>query len=148
LTTAPDIPATILDLAGVEAPSAGHGSSFRRVLEGTVEEHRPFVVSSWPLYFAQGELTSAVDSRPRQIASYMPITTTTRSRSLLIGGPREPPELYDLEADPGETVNVWAEHADEGRALFEETLEFLERIGTPGHHLEPRRESLRAFATP
>src|SRR5439155_17147995 len=94
LTTAPDIPATILDLAGVEAAGV-QGSSFGKVLAGRAEEHRPLVVSSWPLYFAEGELTSAVDSRPRRIASYMPITATTRSRSLIIGGPSEPPELYD-----------------------------------------------------
>jgi arylsulfatase A-like enzyme len=142
LTTAPDIPATILDIAGVEAPPEVQGSSFRDVIAGTAAEHRALVVSSWPLYFAEGELTSAIDSRPRRIASYMPITTTTRTRSLIIGGRDEPPELYDLEHDPGESTNIWAESSDEGRRLFEQALEFLEAMGAQERYLEPRRESL------
>jgi arylsulfatase A-like enzyme len=76
LTTAPDLAPTILELAGVERPSAMQGKSFLDVLVGG-DEHRPFVVSSWPLYFAEGEITTAVDSRLRRISSYMPITITT-----------------------------------------------------------------------
>lgn len=144
LTTAPDIPATILDLAGVEAPLPG--ASFRAALEGRAEEHRPFVVSSWPLYFAEGELTSAVDSRTRRIASYMPVTVTTRSRSLVIGGPAERPELYDLERDPTESTNVWSERRGEGSELFRAALAFLEECGVSDQLLDPRRESLRTFA--
>src|SRR5439155_13719617 len=82
LTTAPDLPVTILDLAGVEPPPAMQGTSLRDVLAGK-DEHRPFVVSSWPLYFAEGELTSAVDSRTRRITSYMPITVTAPRWSLI-----------------------------------------------------------------
>lgn len=146
LTTAPDIPATILDLAGVEPPRAMQGESFRDVLTGKKDEHRPFVVSSWPLYFAEGELTSAIDSRTRRIASYMPITVTTRRWSLIMGGPAEAPELYDLENDPPESTNVWAENVGEGVRLFQDAIEFLEDCGAAEEFLRPRRESLRAFA--
>jgi arylsulfatase A-like enzyme len=146
LTTAPDIPATILDLAGVEAPPGISGRSFREALTGATGEHRPFVVSSWPLYFAEGELTTAVDSRPRRIASYMPLTVTTRTRSLLLGGAAEEPELYDLEADPIEATNVWQERRGEGMELAREAVTLLEQCGTPERHLEPRRSALRAFA--
>jgi len=76
----------------------------------------------------------------------MPITVTTRSRSLVVGGPAEPPELYDLERDPGESTNVWAENVEEGARLFRDALAFLERCGAAEEHLEPRRESLRAVA--
>ena len=143
LTTAPDIPATILDVTGVDAPASVQGRSFRPVLAGETDEHRPFVVSSWPLYFAEGELTSAVDSRTRRIASYMPITVSTRNRSLIVGGPSEPPELYDLEADPGESANVWSESSDEGRRLFADALAFLEELGTDEKYVAPRHASLR-----
>jgi arylsulfatase A-like enzyme len=146
LTTAPDITATILDLAGVEPPPDVQGASFLDVVFGAAEEHRPLVVSSWPLYFAKGELTSAIDSRPRRIASHMPITATTRERSLILGGPDEPPELYDLERDPAESTNVWARDAEEGRRLFEQALAFLEGIGAPERYLKPRRDSLAAHA--
>jgi arylsulfatase A-like enzyme len=142
LTTAPDIPATIFDLLGAAAPEGVQGRSVSPVLRGELDEHRPLVVSSWPLYFAEGELTSAVDSRPRRIASYMPLTVTTRTRSLLLGGPDEPLELYDLELDPGEKKNVWQARADEGRELAERAVAFLEDLGTPERHLQPRRLAL------
>ena len=141
LTTAPDIPATILELAGVEPPPGLHGRSFGDVLRGG-GEHRPFVVSSWPLYFARGELTSAVDGRVRELASSMPITVTTRELSLVVGEAGEPPELYDLEVDPDESTNVWSEKTGEGSALFAEALAFLEECGTPERFLARLQEAL------
>jgi arylsulfatase A-like enzyme len=146
LTTAPDLPATILELLGVAAPEGVQGRSLTPVLLGEQDEHRPFVVSSWPLYFAEGEMTTAVDSRARRIASYMPLTVTTRTRSLVLGGPSEPPELYDLETDPGEERNVWHEHPGEGRELARRAVAFLEELGTPERHLVPRRLALEALA--
>jgi arylsulfatase A-like enzyme len=147
LTTAPDFAPTLLDLAGRAAPETMRGRSFRSVLQGEDEEHRPFVVSSWPLYFAEGEMTTAVDSRPRRIARYMPLTVTTRTSSVILGGPSEEPELYDLAADPGEQVNVWSQRDDESRRLAHAALSFLEACGTPERYLEPRRSALRAFAS-
>jgi arylsulfatase A-like enzyme len=146
LTTAPDIPATILDLAGVEAPATVQGRSFRDVLEGRRDEHRPFVVSSWPLYFAKGELTSAVDSRPRKIASYMPVTVATRDWSLLVGGPDEAPELYDLRSDPGESVNVVDAHEEVGANLLEDAVGFLRECDADERLVEPREAARRALA--
>jgi hypothetical protein len=102
LTTAPDLAPTVLELAGIEHPSVMQGESFLDVLVGSKEEHRSFVLSSWPLYFAEGEITTAVDFRPRRISSYMPITITTRDRSVILGGPEDPPEFYDLTEDSRE----------------------------------------------
>ncbi len=145
LTTAPDLAPTILDLLGLDAPDSMHGRSFAPVLSDAAAEHRPFVVSSWPLYFAEGEMTTAVDSRPRRIASYMPLTISTRSRSLILGGPAEPPELYDLERDPGEEQSVWAEQTDEGIALAQAAVRFLETAGTRERFLEPRRAAVETL---
>jgi arylsulfatase A-like enzyme len=146
LTTAPDLAPTILDLVGAGPAASMEGRSFRPVLEGARDEHRPFVISSWPLYFAEGELTSAVDSRPRRIASYMPLTMTTRTHSLILGGADEEPELYDLEVDPREEVNVWRARSDEGARLARDAVAFLEEQGTAERYLEPRRAALRAHA--
>src|ERR671912_180582 len=132
MTTAPDLAPTILELLGLGGlPTTMTGDSFGGVLAGTREEHRPFVVSSWPLYLAEGEITTAVDSKARRIANYMPITITTRERSLILGGPDDEPELYDLTADLCERNNVWRELGAEGQVLYERTLSFLEGIGTP-----------------
>jgi hypothetical protein len=118
------------------------GDSFGGVLAGTREEHRQFVVSSWPMYLAEGEITTAVDSTPRKVANYMPITVTTRERSLILGGPDDEPELYDLVADPNEQNNAWRELDAEGEALCEHTLTFLEGVGAPEEYLVPRGKAL------
>jgi arylsulfatase A-like enzyme len=146
LTSAPDLAPTILDLAGVERPESMQGESFGDVLVGTKDEHRPFVVSSWPLYFAAGEFTNAVDSRSRRIASYMPMTVSTPELTLILGGPAYMPELYDLGLDPGESSNLWESRLKVGVELGERAISFLERQGTPELHLSPRRLALRRFA--
>jgi arylsulfatase A-like enzyme len=143
LTTTPDVTATILDIAGVEQVSGSHGRSLRPVLMSRHEALRDFVVSSWPLYFAQGEVTSAIDSKPRRIESYMPLTVSTQDCSLVVGGPDQTPEFYDLSTDPRELVNVWSDRSRDGVSLLEEALEFLERVGTPDAHTEPRRQAMR-----
>jgi len=143
MTTAPDLAPTIMELAGLGGlPSTMTGESFLDVLAGTRDEHRPFVVSSWPLYLAEGEIVTAIDSKARRIADYMPLTVTTRERSLILGGPDNEPELYDLVRDPAEQSNAWREFNGEGEALCEHALSFLERIGTPQEYLAPRRETL------
>jgi arylsulfatase A-like enzyme len=147
MTTAPDIAPTILQLAGAEPPASVRGESFLGVLKGEREEHRSFVVSSWPLYFARGEITLAVDSRARRIASYMPLTVTTRDRTLIMGGPTETPELYDLASDPGEQNNIWGFNAEEGLSLMRRSISFLEHQGTPEEHLMPRRMAFQRFAS-
>jgi arylsulfatase A-like enzyme len=148
MTTAPDIAPTILDLTGLCNPMTMKGESFGGVLTGQKSEHRPFVVSSWPLYMAEGEITTAVDSTPRKVASYMPLTVTTRERSAILGGPNDQPELYDLRTDPGETNNVWRSRPGEGEALCEDAISFLEDQGTPEVHLTLRREALDGWRNP
>jgi len=146
LTTAPDLAPTILELTGVERPSAMQGESFLDVLVGSKDEHRPFVVSSWPLYFAEGEITTAVDSRPRRISSYMPLTITTKDSSVILGGPEDTPELYDLARDPREQTNTWNARVSEVKTLCEDAISFLEQQRTPDDLLKPRREALESFA--
>jgi len=146
MTTNPDLAPTIVELAGAERPATMQGESFLPILQGEKDEHRPFVISSWPLYFAEGEMTTAVDSRPRRISSYMPLTVTTRDTSLIVGGPTERPELYDLQRDPGEEENLWETRTAKGVAICENAIAFLERLGTPEEHLRPRKMALETFA--
>ena len=72
----------------------------------------------------------------------MPLTVTTPERSLILGGPDDEPELYDLAGDPGEQSNAYTEFGDEGEALCERALSLLERVGTPEEYLAPRRKAL------
>ncbi|HEY0129704.1 MAG TPA: hypothetical protein VGB40_11100, partial [Rubrobacteraceae bacterium] len=105
----------------------------------------PLVVSSWPLYLAKGEIITAVDSKARRIDNYMPLTVTTPERSLILGGPDDEPELYDLARDPQERENTWAT-SNEGALLAEQALSFLEGVRTPEEYLAPRRLAPQRFA--
>jgi hypothetical protein len=143
MTTAPDLAPTIMELAGLGGvPTTMTGDSFGGVLTRSRKEHRPLVVSSWPLYLAEGEIVTAIDSKARRIADYMPVTVTTPERSLILGGPDDEPELYDLTSDPGEQDNVWRTLGGEGGLLAEEALSFLEGVRTPEEYLAPRREAV------
>ena len=93
----------------------------------------------------EGEIVTAIDSKARTIANYMPLSVSTRERSLILGGPDDEPELYDLTIDPGEQYNVWRKLDSEGEALCEHTVSFLERVGTPEAYLNPRRQALEEW---
>jgi len=145
MTTAPDLAPTIMEIVGLgDEPTTMTGESFLGSLAGSRDEHRPFVVSSWPLYLAEGEIITAIDSKARRIADYMPLTISTRERSVILGGPGDEPELYDLARDPGEQHNAWSKLGEEGEALCDSALSFLEDSGTPEEHLAPRRKALDA----
>jgi len=145
MTTAPDIAPTIMDLVGLGGvPTTMTGDSFGGVLDRSRDEHRPLVVSSWPLYLAKGEIITAVDSKARRIDNYMPLTVTTQERSLILGGPDDEPELYDLDRDPQEQENSWGA-GPEGALLAEQALSFLEGVRTPEEYLAPRYEAVEKW---
>jgi arylsulfatase A-like enzyme len=145
MTTLVDVPATILDLAGVEAPEGIAGRSLAPLLRGETNEHREIVVSGWPLEYQKGRITIAVDSWPRRIAHDQPITVTGHGLSLVVGGPDDDLELYDLTADPAEQQNIAASRPDDAVALLEEALAYLLSIGTSDELLAPRRGCLERF---
>ena len=82
----PDITATILDLAGVKAPSRVQGLSLLPVIRGERKRLRDFAVSS---------LTYVTDDKVR-----CPTCFRTRESLYVYGGDEWPSELYDLQADP------------------------------------------------
>jgi arylsulfatase A-like enzyme len=145
LTTLVDLPVTVLDLAGVEAPPGVVGRSLVPLLRGETDEHRKLVVSGWPLEYQKGRITIAVDSWPRRIARDQPLTVTTREVALVVGGADDDLEFYDLGADPRQQRNVATERAGEAAALLEQALAELVSIGTSEELLAPRRGALERF---
>jgi len=145
LTTLVDVPATILDLAGVDPPGNLAGRSLAPVLRGETDEHRDLVISGWPLEYQKGRITIAVDSWPRRIAHDQPFTVTGRGLSLVVGGPGDDLELYDLGDDPGEQRNVASKRPGETVALLEAALAELLSMGTSEALLAPRWGALERF---
>jgi len=103
------------------------------------------VSCSWPLEYQKGRITIAVDSWPRRIARDQPLTVTGRGLSLLVGGPDDELELYDLASDDGEQHNIALERPDEAVALLSDALAELLACGASDELLAPRREALAHF---
>jgi arylsulfatase A-like enzyme len=143
LTSTPDLAPTLLELAGLPPLGAATGRSFASVLDGA-DEHRPFVVSSWPLEYQKGRISVAVDSWPRTVARDLPLTVTTPTHSLLVGGPDDPVELYDLAADPGETHNIAPDEPEHVVDLLIDAIELLRAEGATPDLLAPREGALEA----
>ena len=142
LTTASDIPATILDLVGIEPAVDMHGKSLKDVLLGETNRAPAFRRQLVAPLLRRGRadecnrLASAADRELHaDHGDDSPLVVRHRRA-------RRAPELYDLERDPAESVNVWAENAAEGSQLFQQAIEFLEECGTSERFLAPRREAL------
>lgn len=141
LVQTPDVTATILDLAGVEAGSYVQGRSLVPLASGETEELRGIAVSTpsllrgvraglrvtvttgrWSLILApeaggweaeEAEYTVIVDGKPRKLKPFGRIET----------------ELYDLKVDPRQRENVLQENLDVAEDLHRRFLEFLSEIG-------------------
>lgn len=94
LTELIDIPETICDLAGTGRRDFVDGLSVDHILSGKGTEHRSHIVSS--------------------LHSWNTIRTETHK---LVDSINDTPELYDLESDPNESVNVFDSEKERSRAL-------------------------------
>jgi arylsulfatase A-like enzyme len=86
-----DVLPTLLDYAGIAAPSSLEGLSLRPLLEGKAVPWREFSVS---------ETVSAAESR---------LVRTARYKYVLFAQGENREQFFDMEADPGETKNFIAE---------------------------------------
>jgi arylsulfatase A-like enzyme len=86
-----DIPATILDFAGLERPAPWHSRSLRPVIDG--KESRPFAYNEWDLNASRCGV--ALELR----------TVRTKSHKLTLELLSGAGELYDLVGDPQEMDN-------------------------------------------
>lgn len=109
-----DIVPTVLDLLGLKAPPGLQGRSLVPLARGEASAPAP------PAYSEAGR--NFYRENPRQylggVAGKWRMVSTDRYKLILI--PRDPValwELYDLEADPGETKNIVAERPDVASGL-------------------------------
>ena len=103
-----DLFPTLLELAGAPLPSAAQGRSLSALVEGRPwSEPAPAYSESMSPYLQYG---------------WSPMFSLRDGRWKYIDAPQ--PELYDLEADPGETANV----ADRERPVVREMRRALEEI--------------------
>jgi arylsulfatase A-like enzyme/Flp pilus assembly protein TadD len=122
-----DVFPTLLELAGLPLPPEIAGVS---LLHGSTPEAptRPLFAETWypRLHFGWSELTSVIDGRFHYIH-----------------GPD--PELYDLEADPGETVNVVQSAGGEADRLRRLLEGYPQDLQEPLEEDEATRRALEAL---
>jgi tetratricopeptide (TPR) repeat protein len=112
LTRTIDLPATILDYLGV-AFDLGSGRSLRALIEGKDEGPRTaYAESLYGLHHL----------------GFSPLYALESGTHRFIDAPRR--ELYDVEADPGETRDVLQERRSVSRELFRALTELRSSLGT------------------
>jgi arylsulfatase A-like enzyme/Tfp pilus assembly protein PilF len=136
-----DVAPTILDLLGLPPLPAPHARSLVPLLDGRRPGPPPAAYSETLL--------------PKFYMNWAPLRSLRDGRYKLIDAPR--PELYDLEADPGESRNLYAERPQTAHALKQgldrlvasgdamsvqtldrEAMEKLAALGYIGAGAEPR----------
>jgi len=117
-----DIVPTLLEIYGLDIPSAVQGKSFARLLKGKEEKKkRSFYVES--MY-------------GKESLGWAPLTGIIDGAFKYISLPE--PELYDLSADPREKTNIFAEKTDAARSLDEKLKSFVLEYAVSGG--DSRRE--------
>ena len=114
--TGTDFYPTLLDLAGLELKPEEHedGVSLVPLLEGSSIGERS-LVWHYPHYGNQGGEPSSIIRRGKWKLIYYYEEGRT--------------ELYDLENDPSEESNVWAQNPDKARELNLALFSYLEEVG-------------------
>ena len=142
LTETVDIMPTLLELADVPAPPGLRGRSLCPALEDPGHEHRSHVFGEWTTHCVNDRAQEVLDACPETHTAYV---RTDRWKYIHYFG--EPGELYDLEADPGERINLFArpecsEVLSELAALLPEDLKTSATLPPPGRDNPYFREKL------
>ena len=114
---------TLLDFAGVDLAGArwGQGESLVDRLMGAAGAPSPDLAFSEAGYGEAGAWQRVVQDR-----RYKLVRARSPNAQQWLGGPGQPWVLYDLEADPGETVNRARELPEETQRLRRALLDWLE----------------------
>jgi arylsulfatase A-like enzyme/Tfp pilus assembly protein PilF len=124
-----DIPATLLDLAGLPADGMDGRSQRLAIDTGAVASRPVYAETFFPRYhFGWSELLAVTDDRYRYIHA-----------------PR--PELYDARADPSERVDLASQRADAVRSMAAWLEDAVGRVEAPAPSPVPAEvaENLRAL---
>jgi arylsulfatase A-like enzyme len=133
LVSAVDVAPTVLDLLGVAIPEYMQGRSL-------VRDDAPAasaVLTSLPLA-TPGDQLAVVDDAFRDIAEWQPITVRTQRWTMLFASWSTLVELYDNDADSGQTTNVAESHPEVVAQLHETLIEMLIRGNANPQEIEMR----------
>ena len=79
------------------------------------------------------------------MAQDLPLTITTQTRSVIVGGPDDPIETYDLTADAAEQVDISGDEGEATASLVQTAIVELRKEGATPELLVPRQRALSSF---
>lgn len=105
-----DVAPTLLEAAGLAVPAAMQGRSLLPILEGTADAgfHKPRVVC---------DFNDSVGYSPCPTPTQATMTFDGRYKMVIYHREGDLGELFDLQQDPGEFVNLWNDPASEALKL-------------------------------
>ncbi len=124
-----DILPTLLDCAGIDPGPTAKGVSWKTILEGGQLHTRDIAVTCSGLK-PYGEKTA---NR---------VSIASKQYSLILPTPSQPPELYNLALDPGQTLNLIRRQFDAAQDLLGKFLELLDKLGCDPATIESWKGSL------
>ena len=145
-----DLPATILDMAGVQAQGL-HGSSLLPLMHGKAQSLRDIAVSAYPLKYSTPRNCKSMIRDERWALLYSgkvvdPDKELTVPSVQCGQGPDDyqlgdhRARLFDVQADPGQTRDVIHEHEDVARDLHARYVDLLRHMGTSDEALAVHRD--------
>lgn len=137
LVSAIDVAPTVLDLFGIEPPSQFLGQSLLPCVRQEAVRRDRIALTAMPLA-VPGQETAVVDDVTRSVAAWQPITVTSEKWSMLYSVPAEPVELYEIESDPAQSLNVAASYPDVISELHDRMINELRRAGISDSDLAAR----------
>jgi hypothetical protein len=72
------------------------------------------------------------------------VTLTTPKWALILPSPDQPSELYNLESDPNQKLNVYNSNLDIAQDLHKSFINFLESVGTCSEKVESWRKHCKS----
>lgn len=140
-----DFPAMLLDFAGASIPDSVQGRSFKSICETGVEpdDWKDAVYYRYWMHMAHHDNPGEMAIRTKKHKLIYFYGCNYQGKNLT------PPawELYDLEKDPGESVNVYdhPDYANVRQQLKKRFAELRQRIGDDGSHYPKCEEIVQEF---
>ncbi|MFC1948051.1 sulfatase [Chloroflexota bacterium] len=137
LTSAVDLMPTVLDIMGVDIPSAVEGKSLLPMVQDRTLPGREYVIGALPFVNA-GETMRTVDDVERRSEWASGATITTDEWELLYDVEPGFSELYNLKSDPKQEKNVIQERPEVAREIHSLFVDFMKDTKMAEYLVKPR----------
>jgi arylsulfatase A-like enzyme len=137
LTSAVDLMPTVLDIMGLDIPSAVEGKSLLPMVKDQALPGREYVISALPFVNA-GETVRSVDDVERKSEWASGATITSDEWTLIYDVEPGLSELYNIKKDPGQEKNVIKEYPEVAKELHSLFVRFMKDTKMAEYLVKPR----------